>query len=229
MNSLRAFRARFSRCWPCVLLFCLRFAWRKLGYPPVLIDIAVPLLIALTLIRLLVYGMRRLFLRQAWLKSSERAISFAIWGCVVLYFLGLLPEVANALDDVKIPIGARSTTLLEVAKGLLAIALTLTVTLWLSGAIERRLLRASHIDSNMRAVMSKFLRAVLLIVGVLIALQAIGFDMTLLTVFGGALGVGIGLGLAEARRELHCRLHHPARPLDSPGRHDRRRWPLWPW
>jgi small-conductance mechanosensitive channel len=32
---------------------------------------------------------------------------------------------------------------------------------------------------------------------VLVALQAIGFDLTLLTVFGGALGVGIGLGLQK--------------------------------
>ena len=41
------------------------------------------------------------------------------------------------------------------------------------------------------------MRAVLLVVGVLIALQAVGFDLTLLTVFGGALGVGIGLGLQK--------------------------------
>ena len=41
------------------------------------------------------------------------------------------------------------------------------------------------------------MRAVLLVVGVLVALQAIGFDLTLLTVFGGALGVGIGLGLQK--------------------------------
>ena len=52
-------------------------------------------------------------------------------------------------------------------------------------------------DSSVRVVVSKFLRAVLLIVGILIALQAVGIDLTLLTVFGGALGVGIGLGLQK--------------------------------
>ena len=41
------------------------------------------------------------------------------------------------------------------------------------------------------------MRALLLVVGVLIALQAVGIDLTLLTVFGGALGVGIGLGLQK--------------------------------
>ncbi len=75
--------------------------------------------------------------------------------------------------------------------------LTLIVTLWLSGLIELRLLKATSFDTNTKAVLAKFVRAVLLVVGVLVALQAIGFDLTLLTVFGGALGVGIGLGLQK--------------------------------
>ncbi len=76
--------------------------------------------------------------------------------------------------------------------------LTLVVTLWLSGLIEQRLLQRDAISTpTSRAVLGKFLRALLLVVGVLFALQAIGFDLTLLTVFGGALGVGIGLGLQK--------------------------------
>ena len=46
-------------------------------------------------------------------------------------------------------------------------------------------------------MLAKFIRAVLIVVAVLIALEQIGFDLTLLTVFGGALGVGIGLGLQK--------------------------------
>ena len=63
------------------------------------------------------------------------------------------------------------------------------------------------------------MRALLLMVGVLIALQAIGFDLTLLTVFGGALGVGIGLGLQKLASNYIAGLHDPARPLDPARRH----------
>ena len=77
------------------------------------------------------------------------------------------------------------------------VILTIAATLWLSGLVEQRLQHAANLDSSVRAVVSKLLRAALLVVGVLIALQAIGFDLTLLTVFGGALGVGIGLGLQK--------------------------------
>ncbi len=146
---------------------------------------------------MLVYVMRSLFAESAWLKTSERAIAFSIWVLAILYFVGVLPEVARELDAVVLPFGKPPVSLLTVAKGASAVILTLVITLWLSGLIEQRLSTASAIDTNTRALLVKFLRAVLLVVGVLIALRAIGFDLTLLTVFGGALGVGVGLGLQK--------------------------------
>jgi small-conductance mechanosensitive channel len=179
------------------LLFVMRPAFRAMGGTPFFIDIAIPLLIALAVIRMLVYAMRRLFANSAWLKASERAIAFSIWGFAILYFVGVLPELAHELDEIVIPLGKTSVSLLTIAKGAGAVVVTIVVTLWLSGLIEQRLSNATTIDTNTRALVAKFLRAVLLVVGVLIALQSIGFDLTLLTVFGGALGVGIGLGLQK--------------------------------
>jgi len=179
------------------LLLLARFFYRRSGGVPFFIDIAMPLLIALAVIRMLVYGMRRLFAAQAWLNTSERAISFSIWTLVVLYFLGVLPEIWRELDTVVLPIGRSSVSLLIIAKGLLAIVVTLVVTLYLSGLIEGRLRKATSLDTSTQALLSKFIRAALLAVGVLVALQWIGFDLTLLTVFGGAIGVGIGLGLQK--------------------------------
>jgi small-conductance mechanosensitive channel len=101
------------------------------------------------------------------------------------------------LDAIRLPVGRSQVSLLSLGSGILAVILTLIVTLWLSGLIEQRLLQATSFDTNTKAVLAKFVRAMLLVVGVLVALQAIGFDLTLLTVFGGALGVGIGLGLQK--------------------------------
>ncbi len=179
------------------LLLLARFIYRRAGGVPFFIDIAMPLLIALAVIRMLVYGMRRLFAAQAWLKTSERAISFSIWTLVVLYFIGVLPEIWGELDTVVLPIGRSPVSLLTIGKGLLAIVVTVVVTLYLSGVIEGRLRKATSLDTSTQALLSKFIRAALLGVGVLVALQSIGFDLTLLTVFGGALGVGIGLGLQK--------------------------------
>ncbi|HEY5309410.1 MAG TPA: mechanosensitive ion channel domain-containing protein, partial [Casimicrobiaceae bacterium] len=179
------------------LLVLARFTFRHLGYRPFFVDVAMPLLVALAAIRLVIYAMRRLFASQAWLKAGERAIAFSIWAVVVLYFIGVLPDLGAELDAIRIPVGKTDVSLLTLGNGVLAVALTLIVTLWLSGLIEQRLQSATSLDTNTKAVLAKFVRAVLLLVGVLIALQAIGFDLTLLTVFGGALGVGIGLGLQK--------------------------------
>ena len=180
-----------------LLLVVARFAFRHLAWHPVFVDVAIPLLLALAAIRMAVYAMRKLFASQAWLKTGERAIAFSIWGVAILYFTGALPELASELDAIRLPIGRSEISLLSLGSGIFAVILTLIVTLWLSGLIEQRLLKATSFDTNTKAVLGKFVRAVLLVVGVLVALQAIGFDLTLLTVFGGALGVGIGLGLQK--------------------------------
>jgi small-conductance mechanosensitive channel len=55
----------------------------------------------------------------------------------------------------------------------------------------------TDLDLSQKALASKFVKAVLVVIGVLVALQSIGLDLTVLSVFGGALGVGIGLGLQK--------------------------------
>ncbi len=171
--------------------------YRRHVGPPFFLAVAAPLLIALAAIRMIFYGLRRLFRAQTWLPTSERAIGFAVWALVVLYFLGVLPEIATALNDVQLPVGSSRISLMAIGSACIVVVFTLIVTLWISGLIEQRLTHATQLDVNVRVVLAKFVRAMLLLVAVLIALSAIGFDLTLLSVFGGALGVGIGLGLQK--------------------------------
>jgi small-conductance mechanosensitive channel len=166
-------------------------------HPPFFLPIAIPLMVALALIRLLVYAMREIFGTPAWMPSSERVVSFTIWGIVLLHIFGVLPELWGALDAMAIPFGAKRVSVFELLKGAVVLVLTLSGCLWLSGVVEHRLQKAENLDSSVRVVLSKFVRALLLALGVLVALQAVGIDPTLLTVFGGALGVGIGLGLQK--------------------------------
>jgi small-conductance mechanosensitive channel len=179
-----------------VLLLIAAAAFRR-WHAPFFLSIAIPLTIALAAIRLLVYALREIFGAPSWMPWSERFLSYAIWGLALLHFTGVLPGVWDELDAMDIPIGSKHISLFELLKGVVVVVLTIAGTIWVSGMIEQRLQRAAHLDSSVRVVLSKALRAILLVVGVLIALQAVGIDLTLLTVFGGALGVGIGLGLQK--------------------------------
>jgi small-conductance mechanosensitive channel len=165
--------------------------------PTFFLSLALPLVVALAVIRMLVYALRGVFSQASWLGSSERAISFTVWGLVVLYFVGVLPEIADELEAISVPIGKSQVNLLSIGRAALVVMLSLSLALWISSTLEARLMGAGQLDSSLRAVAAKAVRAILLVVAVLFALQAIGFDLTLLSVFGGALGVGIGLGLQK--------------------------------
>jgi small-conductance mechanosensitive channel len=91
--------------------------------------------------------------------------------------------------------GGGRISLWALLTGVLVVGLTLLVSLWLGSALEDRLMRAERLDGNLRAVLSRVLRALLVLVGVLFAMSFVGIDLTVLSVFGGALGVGLGLGL----------------------------------
>jgi small-conductance mechanosensitive channel len=164
---------------------------------PLFLDIALPLMLALAAIRILIYTLHTVSTHAAWLKTSERAIAFTIWFLVALHFLGVLPELKGELDSTVLPIG-REVSLWTLVKGIVALILTVSITLWVTGMIERRLLPktlAQDASYNGRLLLARFLRTLLLIVAVLFALQSIGIDLTLFAVLGGAIGVGIGLGL----------------------------------
>jgi small-conductance mechanosensitive channel len=180
-----------------VFLACARWLYKRQFGEPFLLDIAIPLALALAIIRALIYGLRRVFPEDDWLQPWERLIGGGVWVALLLYYLGVLPEIVSALDDFEIPLGRTDISLLSVLSAIGVVLGSLIVTLWVSGLIERRLDRATRLDSNLRVALSRFIRAVLLVLGGLLALRGVGFDLTLLTVFSGALGVGIGLGLQK--------------------------------
>ena len=165
--------------------------WQHTG----LLQLASRLLLAMAVIRLIVYLVRYLFPPSDWLKTLESLIAWSIWGILALYLTGLLPQIIQGLEDMRFNIGKNPVNLLQVLQALLTVVFTIFIALWISRLLENKLMRAGHVNMNMRVVMGKLIRIVLLFVATLVALSAVGLDITLLSVFGGALGVGLGFGL----------------------------------
>ena len=177
------------------LLFVARAVFRHWNVPA-FFPIALPLVVALALIRLLIYALRNIAGVHG-VSASERALSFAIWGALLLYYLGVLPEIGAALEDARMPVGKGEVSVLDLGRDAFVVIVVVVLSLWLSSLLEQRLLRGTHIDNNLRVVLAKTFRALLILVGGLVALSLVGIDLTVLSVFGGALGVGIGLGLQK--------------------------------
>jgi small-conductance mechanosensitive channel len=162
-----------------------------------LLLLAIHLLMAMAIIRLVAYVLRYIFSPSGWVKKTENIIAGGIWLILALHLSGLLPELFQVLDGINFTVGKNKVTLLLIIQALLTVIITVVVALWCSRLIESRLMQNTHLNPNMRVVLGKVLRIVLTVLAVLFAFSAIGLDITLLSVFGGALGVGLGFGLQK--------------------------------
>jgi small-conductance mechanosensitive channel len=162
-----------------------------------LLNVAAALLMAMALIRISIYVMRHTFAPSPWLRASERWISWLAWIGVATYLTGLWPFVHDALGDIHFSVGKQKFSLLLLLQGTFSIIATLLIALWLGRLAESRLMNATSLQANLRVMFSKLVQVLLLLAAFLIALPAVGIDLTVLSVFGGMLGVGIGFGLQK--------------------------------
>lgn len=160
-----------------------------------ILNLASNLLVAMAVIRLLVYIVRYIIAPGGLLKSIENGLSGLIWLLLALHLTGLLPQLTEALRAVEFKMGKANINLLVILQGGLIVFTTIFVSLWFSRVFENKLMSNDNIKMNMRVVLSKVIRIAFIFIAVLIGLSAVGLDLTLFSVFGGALGVGLGFGL----------------------------------
>ena len=164
---------------------------------PAVFKLAIPILVSLLLIRLSVRVLSASFPTLGWMRIIERSISWVAWGAMVLWVTGVLPMVLEAMDEVRWKVGATQVSLRNMVEGAVTAGVVLVLALWVSAAIEKQLLRGSGNDLSIRKMAANLVRAVLLFVGLLLAMSAVGIDLTALSVLGGAVGVGLGFGLQK--------------------------------
>jgi small-conductance mechanosensitive channel len=165
------------------------------GNPANLLNLAVPLLTSLATIRILIYFLRKTFRPGPLVKAWENLIATSVWIVVALHLLGWLPAVLDGLDGIAMQVGSNRVSVLASIKLILALALLWLLAQWLGRLIENRISRAAYVNAGMQVALVKLSKFVLLVLAFLLALDAVGIDLTALAVFGGALGVGLGFGL----------------------------------
>ena len=179
------------------LVFISRAVWAK-SHPLWIFDFLVPVCFSLAVIRLGVKVLQVTFKSAEWVRPIERSLSWLAWAAVVLWLTGLLPLVLEELDQIKWKIGASHLSVRTLIEGGLTAGLVMLLTLWVSSAIESKLLKSSTgSELSLRKAVSNAVTSLLLFVGLMLSLSAVGIDLTALSVLGGAVGVGIGFGLQK--------------------------------
>ena len=162
-----------------------------------LLKLAMPLLSSLALVRSVVFVLRQAFPAATWLTTWERIIATAVWGWVALYLTDLAPYVIDALEQVDFALGRQRVNLWMIVHGLFTALLTVVAALWIAGIIETRLMMVDTLDSSLRIVGVRLAKALLTVAAIVTSLSLVGIDMTAFSVFTGALGVGLGLGMQK--------------------------------
>ena len=180
-----------------LLTYMARFLLQR-WWPMAVFKIAIPVLIALLVIRLGVKVLQAAFQQTPVVRLLERSISWLAWLAMVLWVSGLLPVVLEELDQISWKVGGSAMSVRTMIEGALTAGGVLIVSLWISSGIESRLLRsATGGELSLRKAMSNATRALLMFVGLLVALSAVGINLSALSVLGGAIGVGVGFGLQK--------------------------------
>jgi small-conductance mechanosensitive channel len=179
-----------------VTTYGLKIVLVKFQHVPVL-KVALPVLMSLVVIRLIARVLAAVFPRSRAARVIEQVVSWLAWGLAVLWVTGLLGPLMDELDSLFFTVGKTRVSVSHVIEVVLTSSFVLVLALWLSATLEQRVLSRAFDDLSMRKVAANALRVLLLIIGTLFALSSLGFDLTALSVLGGALGVGIGFGLQK--------------------------------
>jgi small-conductance mechanosensitive channel len=177
-----------------LILWSGRLAFHEAGRHAKLLHLAENLALAWVIIRF----------TSALVRNSKVAsgIAMAAWLFAALNIVGLIEPTLHVLDAMSVSIGHFRLSVLLVLKG----AVFLTVMLWAanmsSRLIEQRLLKFHTMAPAMQVLTAKLAKVVLLTLAVVIALNAVGIDLTAFAVFSGAIGVGVGFGLQKVVSNL---------------------------
>ena len=165
------------------------------GGPTGLLETAWILLALLALIRLLVFLLRLSLGRGSRIKAWELRITLIVWALIATQLLGWWDAIVAGLDSIGLSKGAARITIWTVMKALATVTAFVVVSVWVARWIDRRISNVQELAPSTRIGIGKFAYAFLIALGALLGLQSAGVDLTALTVFSGAIGLGLGFGL----------------------------------
>lgn len=130
-------------------------------------------------------------------RLAARAVAWMVWIYAALAILGLRDRAALFLDSLAMPVGEARISVLTVVK----VTVLLTAAIWIATVVgnyfDERVQKSADLTPSIRVLIGKVAKFGLIIIAGLGALTAVGVDLTALTVFSGAVGVGLGFGLQK--------------------------------
>ncbi|HEV7305664.1 mechanosensitive ion channel family protein [Ensifer sp.] len=126
-----------------------------------------------------------------------RVTAMVGWIYFALYAVGLDRVILTTLDGVAVNLGAVRLSLLLVLKAIVLSSALIWLAVLIGNVSSHWIQRSADLTPSFKVLISKLVKIALIGLAGAIALAATGIDLTALTVFSGAVGVGIGFGLQK--------------------------------
>jgi small-conductance mechanosensitive channel len=126
-----------------------------------------------------------------------RLVAVVVWSYVALHLTGLTSEAVELLDALGFSIGNFRLSAWLVIKVLVLMGVLLWLSVTLGEFLDKQLQRSEDLTPSLRVLIGKIVKISLIVVASIMGLSSLGIDLTVFTVFSGAIGVGLGFGLQK--------------------------------
>ena len=109
----------------------------------------------------------------------------------------ILTEIAKLFTATLFKLGGTSISLSSIFELIFSLAIAIFISNILTKFLKERVLVKMGIDEGNREAIAVIVRYVTAVLGIIIVLQSVGFNLGSLAVLAGGLGVGIGFGVQD--------------------------------
>ena len=187
---------------PIVMLLILIVAmyfFREGGYKWGLLYFANTVLVILLFARLAIILTRYIFKSGPWLRPVENILAGIVVIGYLSYQLGVVSNFQMYLHSIEFYFAEQDFTLLLVIESIIGVFIAIIVAMTVARFVENQVMKIKNqsLRINQKIILIKIFKIFLYLTAIIIVLTGLGIDLSFLTVFGGAFGLGLAFGFQK--------------------------------
>ena len=187
---------------PIVMLLILIVAmyfFREGGYKWGLLYFANTVLVILLFARLAIILTRYIFKSGPWLRPVENILAGIVVIGYLSYQLGVVTSFQMYLHSIEFYFAEQDFTLLLVIESIFGVFIAIIVAMTVARFVENQVMKIKNqsLRINQKIILIKIFKIFLYLTAIIIVLTGLGIDLSFLTVFGGAFGLGLAFGFQK--------------------------------